>query len=84
VVVAAAVNEATDLAHPETDELSFDFHPARRLPGMSAPVRRAGCGVARVATVSGVGPQGILAFYSNFGNAFDGSGLVDALAAGQR
>jgi hypothetical protein len=47
VVVAAAVNEATDLAHPETDELSFDFHPARRLPGMSAPVRRAGRGVAR-------------------------------------
>jgi hypothetical protein len=56
-VVAAAGNEATDLTHPETDELSFDFHPARRLPGMSTPVRRVGRGVALDGHGLGVGPQ---------------------------
>ena len=78
VVVAAAGNEATDLAHPETDELSPDFPPG------AAVTRDVGnqCVVLPqelpgVATVSAIGPQGILAFYSNFGNA-----VVDVTAPG--
>ena len=78
VVVAAAGNEATDLAHPETDELSPDFPPG------AAVTRNVGnqCVVLPqelpgVATVSAIGPQGILAFYSNFGNA-----VVDVAAPG--
>jgi subtilisin family serine protease len=78
VVVAAAGNEATDLAHPQTDELSPDFPPG------AAVTRDVGnqCVVLPqelpgVATVSAIGPQGILAFYSNFGNA-----VVDVTAPG--
>lgn len=78
VVVAAAGNESTDLAHPETDEISPDFPPG------AAVTRNVGnqCVVLPqelpgVATVSAVGPQRILSFYSNFGNA-----VVDVTAPG--
>jgi lantibiotic leader peptide-processing serine protease len=78
VVVAAAGNEATDLAHPVTDETSPDFPPG------AAVTRNVGnqCVVLPqelpgVATVSAIGPQATLSFYSNFGNA-----AVDATAPG--
>jgi subtilisin family serine protease len=78
VVVAAAGNESNDLAHPETDEISPDFPPG------AAVTRDVGnqCVVLpqelpSVATVSAIGPQGILSFYSNYGNA-----VVDVAAPG--
>ncbi len=78
VVVAAAGNEATDLAHPQTDELSPDFPPGAAVTrdvGNQCVVLPAE--LPGVATVSAIGPQGILAFYSNFGNA-----VVDVTAPG--
>jgi lantibiotic leader peptide-processing serine protease len=78
VVVAAAGNEATDLAHPQTDELSPDFPPGAAVTrdvGNQCVVLPAE--LPGVATVSAIGPQGILAFYSNFGNA-----AVDVTAPG--
>jgi subtilisin family serine protease len=70
VVVASAGNEATDLAHPETDEISPDFPPGSEITrdvGNQCIVLPAE--LPTVATVSAVGPQGILSFYSNYGNA---------------
>jgi subtilisin family serine protease len=78
VVVAAAGNEATDLAHPETDEISPDFPPGAAVTrdvGNQCVVLPAE--LPGVATVSAIGPQGILSFYSNFGNA-----AVDVTAPG--
>jgi subtilisin family serine protease len=78
VVVAAAGNEATDLAHPETDEISPDFPPGAavtRSVGNQCVVLPAE--LPGVATVSAIGPQATLSFYSNFGNA-----AVDVTAPG--
>jgi lantibiotic leader peptide-processing serine protease len=78
VVVASAGNEASDLAHPETDEISPDFPPGAAVTrdvGNQCVVLPAE--LPTVATVSAIGPQGILSFYSNFGNA-----AVDVTAPG--
>jgi subtilisin family serine protease len=78
VVVASAGNEASDLAHPETDEISPDFPPGAAVTrdvGNQCVVLPAELPTA--ATVSAIGPQGILSFYSNFGNA-----TVDVTAPG--
>jgi lantibiotic leader peptide-processing serine protease len=76
--VASAGNEASDLAHPETDEISPDFPPGAAVTrdvGNQCVVLPAE--LPTVATVSAIGPQGILSFYSNFGNA-----AVDVTAPG--
>ena len=78
VVVASAGNEATDLAHPETDEISPDFPPGAAVTrdvGNQCIVLPAE--LPTVVTVSAIGPQGKLSFYSNFGNA-----AVDVTAPG--
>ena len=78
VVVASAGNEATDLGHPETDEISPDFPPGSeetRDVGNQCIVLPAE--LPSVATVSAIGPQGKLSFYSNYGNA-----AVDVTAPG--
>jgi subtilisin family serine protease len=78
VVVASAGNEATDLAHPETDEISPDFPPGAAVTrdvGNQCIVLPAE--LPTVVTVSAIGPQGTLSFYSNFGNA-----AVDVTAPG--
>jgi subtilisin family serine protease len=78
VVVASAGNEATDLAHPETDEISPDFPPGSEVTrdvGNQCIVLPAE--LPSVTTVSAVGPQAKLSFYSNFGN-----GEVDVTAPG--
>jgi lantibiotic leader peptide-processing serine protease len=72
VVVASAGNEATDLSHPVIDELSPDFPPGAATPrevGNQCIVLPAE--LPQVATVTAVGPSGILSFYSNFGNTVD-------------
>jgi subtilisin family serine protease len=78
VVVASAGNEATDLAHPEIDEISPDF------PAGAAITRDVGnqcivlpAELPTVATVTAIGPQGKLSFYSSYGNA-----VVDVTAPG--
>jgi subtilisin family serine protease len=78
VVVASAGNEATDLAHPEVDEVSPDF------PAGAAVTRDVGnqcivlpAELPTVATVTAIGPQGKLSFYSSYGNA-----VVDVTAPG--
>jgi len=70
VLVAAAGNEAADLDHPTTDELSPDWPPGAEVP------REVGneCVVLPqelpwVATISAVGPQKVLSFYSTYGNS---------------
>jgi subtilisin family serine protease len=78
VVVASAGNEATDLAHPEVDEISPDF------PAGAAITRDVGnqcivlpAELPTVATVTAVGPQGKLSFYSSYGTS-----VVDVTAPG--
>jgi subtilisin family serine protease len=78
VVVASAGNEATDLDHPQIDEISPDF------PAGAAVTRDVGnqcivlpAELPNVTTVSAIGPQGKLSFYSNFGNT-----AVDITAPG--
>ena len=78
VLVAAAGNELTDLDHPTEDVISPDFPPN------SEVVREVGnnCVVLpqelpNVATISAVGPQKFLSFYSNYGNS-----KVDVTAPG--
>jgi lantibiotic leader peptide-processing serine protease len=78
VVVASAGNEATDLAHPETDEISPDF------PAGAAITRDVGnqcivlpAELPTVVTVTAIGPQGKLSFYSSYGGS-----VVDVTAPG--
>jgi subtilisin family serine protease len=78
VVVASAGNEADDLDHPDVDEISPDFPPG------SAITRSVGnqCVVLpaelpNVATISAIGPERLLAFYSSFG-----ASKVDVTAPG--
>jgi subtilisin family serine protease len=78
VVVASAGNEATDLAHPEIDEVSPDF------PAGAAITREVGnqcivlpAELPTVATVTAIGPEGKLSFYSSYGGA-----VVDVTAPG--
>jgi lantibiotic leader peptide-processing serine protease len=78
VLVGSAGNEATDLDHPEIDTTSPDFPPD------SAETREVGnqCVVVPAelpwtTTVSAIGPQARLSFYSNWGNS-----RVDVTAAG--
>jgi lantibiotic leader peptide-processing serine protease len=68
VMVAAQGNEAIDLAHPVTDEISPDFPPGSEL------TREVGnnCVVLPnelpgVVGVTGVGPSGELSFFSSYG-----------------
>jgi subtilisin family serine protease len=68
VLVAAQGNESIDLAHPVTDEVSPDFPPD------SAVTRDVGnnCVVLPnelpgVIGVTGIGPSGVLSFFSSFG-----------------
>jgi subtilisin family serine protease len=78
VIVVAAGNEAQDLSHPRYDVISPDWPPD------SAVVRevRNNCRVspaeiAGVMTVSALGPQKVLSFYSNVGTS-----VVDVAAPG--
>ena len=78
VLVAAAGNELTDLDHPTEDVISPDYPPG------AAVERQVGnnCVVLPgelpwVATISAVGPQKYLSFYSNYGNS-----KVDVTAPG--
>jgi subtilisin family serine protease len=68
VLVAAMGNDALDLAHPETDTVSPDFPPN------SAQTREVSnnCVVAPnelpgVVGVTGIGPSGVLSFFSTYG-----------------
>jgi subtilisin family serine protease len=76
VMVAAQGNEAIDLAHPVTDEISPDFPPGSEL------TREVGnnCVVLPnelpgVVGVTGVGPSGELSFFSSYG-----AGVTDVTA----
>jgi subtilisin family serine protease len=78
VLVAAAGNESTDLDHPTIDTMSPDYPPDAAL------TRTVGnnCVVLPqelpwVSTISSVGPQKVLAFYSNYSNS-----KVDVTAPG--
>src|SRR2546423_2789835 len=78
VLVAAAGNESNDLDHPTTDEISPDYPPG------AAVTRQVGnnCVVLPqelpwVSTISAVGPQKVLSFYSNYSNS-----KVDVTAPG--
>jgi subtilisin family serine protease len=82
VLVAAAGNESTDLDHPTVDTISPDYPPSP--PAPPPPARAVGnnCVVLPqelpwVATISSVGPQKVLAFYSNYSNS-----KVDVTAPG--
>jgi subtilisin family serine protease len=70
VLVAAAGNEAADLDHPETDEISPDYPPD------AAVTRDVGnnCVVLPtelpwVVTISSIGPERKLSFFSNYSNS---------------
>jgi subtilisin family serine protease len=70
VLVASAGNEAEDRDHPTVDEISPDFPPGSEV---TRDVTNA-CVVLpaelpSVATISSIGPQKKLAFYSSFGNS---------------
>jgi len=76
VMVAAQGNEAIDLAHPVTDVISPDFPPGSEL------TREVGnnCVVLPnelpgVVGVTGVGPSGVLSFFSSYG-----AGVTDVTA----
>lgn len=78
VLVASAGNESQDLDHPGIDEISPDF------PEGSAMTRDVGnecivlpAELPNVATITSIGPQKRLAFYSSFGNS-----KVDVTAPG--
>jgi lantibiotic leader peptide-processing serine protease len=78
VLVASAGNESADLDHPTVDELSPDFPPGSEV---TRPVGN-NCVVLPaelpwVATISAVGPQKLLSFYSSYGNS-----KVDVTAPG--
>src|SRR2546423_1565256 len=82
VLVAAAGNESNDLDHPTVDTTSPDYPPSP--PAPPPPARAVGnnCVVLPqelpwVATISSVGPQKVLAFYSNYSNS-----KVDVTAPG--
>jgi lantibiotic leader peptide-processing serine protease len=78
VIVASAGNEADDLDHPDVDEISPDFPPGSemtRAVGNQCVVLPAE--LPNVATVSAIGPQGTLSFYSSFG-----SSKIDVTAPG--
>jgi subtilisin family serine protease len=68
VMVAALGNEAIDLAHPVTDEISPDFPPGSELTRdvgnncLVLPTELPG-----VVGVTGIGPSGVLSFFSSFG-----------------
>ncbi len=68
VMVAALGNEAIDLAHPVTDEISPDFPPGSELTRevgnncVVLPTELPG-----VVGVTGIGPSGVLSFFSSFG-----------------
>jgi lantibiotic leader peptide-processing serine protease len=68
VMVAAQGNEAIDLAHPVTDEISPDFPPGSELTRdvgnncVVLPNELPG-----VVGVTGVGPSGALSFFSSYG-----------------
>jgi len=69
VLVAAAGNEAIDLNHPVTDEISPDFPPdsnvTRDVGNYCVVLPQE---IPSVAAVSAIGPQGHLSFYSTYGN----------------
>jgi subtilisin family serine protease len=68
VMVAALGNEAIDLAHPVTDEISPDFPPGSELTrdvGNNCLVLPAE--LPGVVGVTGIGPAGELSFFSSFG-----------------
>jgi subtilisin family serine protease len=78
VLVASAGNEATDNDHPETDVISPDFPPGTEIE------REVGnqCVVLPnelpdVATISAIGPQKLISFYSSYSNS-----KVDVTAPG--
>jgi subtilisin family serine protease len=79
VLVAAAGNEASDLDHPpDTDVISPDFPPGA---AVERPIEN-NCVVLPqelpgVATISSIGPQRLLAFYSNVSHS-----KVDVTAPG--
>jgi subtilisin family serine protease len=78
VLVASAGNESQDLDHPGLDEISPDFPPGSeetRDVGNECVVLPAE--LPSVATISSIGPQKRLAFYSSFGNS-----KVDVTAPG--
>lgn len=76
VMVAAQGNEAIDLAHPVTDEISPDFPPGSELTRdvgnncVVLPNELPG-----VVGVTGVGPSGVLSFFSSYG-----AGVTDVTA----
>jgi subtilisin family serine protease len=70
VLVAAAGNEAEDLDHPTQDEISPDYPPGA---AVTRPVGN-NCVVlptelSDVITVSAIGPQKLLAGYSNYSSS---------------
>ncbi|HEX9124708.1 MAG TPA: S8 family serine peptidase [Actinomycetota bacterium] len=76
VMVAAQGNEAIDLAHPTTDEISPDYPPG------AAEIRDVGnyCVVVPnelpgVVGVTGIGPSRVLSFFSSYG-----AGVTDVTA----
>jgi subtilisin family serine protease len=78
VLVASAGNESEDLDHPGIDEISPDFPPGQEMTrdvGNACVVLPAE--LPDVATISSIGPQKKLAFYSSFGNS-----KVDVTAPG--
>jgi lantibiotic leader peptide-processing serine protease len=78
VIVASAGNEAQDLNHPGIDVISPDFPPGseeERDVGNQCVVLPAE--LPNVATISAIGPQKELAFYSSFGGS-----AVDVTAPG--
>jgi len=76
VMVAALGNEAIDLAHPVTDEISPDFPPGSELTrevGNNCLVLPAE--LPGVVGVTGIGPSGELSFFSSYG-----AGVTDVTA----
>jgi subtilisin family serine protease len=78
VLVGSAGNQSDDLDHPTTDPLSPDYPPGSEVP---RPVGN-NCVVVPAelpwtVTVSAIGPQKRLSFYSSYGNS-----KVDVTAAG--
>jgi lantibiotic leader peptide-processing serine protease len=70
VIVASAGNESQDLDHPGLDEISPDFPPGSeetRDVGNECIVLPAE--LPTVATISAIGPEKRLSFYSSFGNS---------------
>jgi len=82
VLVAAAGNEASDLDHPTVDEISPDYPPSPPAPPPPPRDVTNACVVLPqelpwVATISAVGPQKVLSFYSDYSNS-----KVDVTAPG--